>query len=422
MLLFRHATLVLRHLSIHPDALQPTHRLALLRANKDVQSSLAKLEVLKPRLNKRYESYEQNLKESDTRVNTPFTTVDNVHIHEVASGDSLWLHPADSIPISSSEDAISRDNYDIAIALAQDEIRRRTSIINSLQSVVSKQDKQSNREAGLDDWDDVSRNHEQKIHQAALELPPKNSSLRTRSDGTAQSSLEKSYPASEIFNSKYRYPEVHRRATSQSGHSGDRFRVPREDCSSKTSSVTQPPEPPPKARKTFVLENRTSPGITHETDSDTEGTVGTVKSPNSSPHKTSTFTFKYSASLENGTFLRTVFLPPSLRTSFLSLALPNTRANLETCGILCGTLISNALFISKLVIPDQECTSDTCETINEDKLFDYVDGEDLMVLGWIHTHPTQTCFMSSRDLHTHAGYQAMMPESIAIVCAPSRGE
>ena len=202
LLLFRHATLVLRHLSIHPDALQPTHRLALLRANKDVQSSLTQLEVLKPRLNKRYESYEQNLRESDTSVNTPFTTVDNIHIHEVASGDSLWLYPADSVSINSSENAISRDNYDIAIALAQDEIRRRTSIINSLQSVVSKQDKQSNREAGLDAWDDVSRNDEQEIHQNALELPSKNSSLRTRSDGTAQSSLEISDPASEFFNSK----------------------------------------------------------------------------------------------------------------------------------------------------------------------------------------------------------------------------
>jgi len=44
------------------------------------------------------------------------------------------------------------------------------------------------------------------------------------------------------------------------------------------------------------------------------------------------------------------------------------------------------------------------------------------MLGWIHTHPTQTCFMSSRDLHTHFAYQVMMPESIAIVCAPSKSE
>ena len=43
-----------------------------------------------------------------------------------------------------------------------------------------------------------------------------------------------------------------------------------------------------------------------------------------------------------------------------------------------------------------------------------------MVCGWIHTHPSQTCFLSSRDLHTSVGYQVMLPESIAIVCAPSK--
>ncbi len=36
----------------------------------------------------------------------------------------------------------------------------------------------------------------------------------------------------------------------------------------------------------------------------------------------------------------------------------------------------------------------------------------------IHTHPTQSCFMSSMDLHTHVAYQQMLPEAIAIVCAP----
>jgi STAM-binding protein len=108
-----------------------------------------------------------------------------------------------------------------------------------------------------------------------------------------------------------------------------------------------------------------------------------------------------------------------LRIEFLKIAQANTNRNLETCGILCGTLISNAFFISKLLIPEQESTSDTCDTINESALFDYVDSHNLMTLGWIHTHPSQTCFMSSRDLHTHSGYQVQMAESIAIVCAPS---
>jgi STAM-binding protein len=113
-----------------------------------------------------------------------------------------------------------------------------------------------------------------------------------------------------------------------------------------------------------------------------------------------------------------VFLPRKLRQAFLDIARDNTKAGLEMCGMLCGTPINNALFIRCLLIPDQKCTSDTCETENESSMFDYCSSEDLMVIGWIHTHPTQTCFMSSRDLHTHAGYQVMMPESIAIVCSP----
>jgi STAM-binding protein len=137
---------------------------------------------------------------------------------------------------------------------------------------------------------------------------------------------------------------------------------------------------------------------------------------------TQTYQFQPAAHTENGTPLRTLFLPTSLRLSFVTLASPNTTANLETCGILCGTLISNALFISHLVIPDQVATSDTCETtdVGEMELFEYVDTEGLMVCGWIHTHPSQTCFLSSRDLHTSVGYQVMLPESVAIVCAPSK--
>jgi STAM-binding protein len=88
--------------------------------------------------------------------------------------------------------------------------------------------------------------------------------------------------------------------------------------------------------------------------------------------------------------------------------------------MLCGILKNNALFITRLVIPEQTSTSDTCETLNEEEFFDYCDKEELLVVGWIHTHPSQTCFMSSRDLHTHVGYQVMMAESIAIVCAPSK--
>lgn len=38
------------------------------------------------------------------------------------------------------------------------------------------------------------------------------------------------------------------------------------------------------------------------------------------------------------------------------------------------------------------------------------------------THPTQTAFLSSVDLHTHCSYQLMLQEAIAIVCAPKHNE
>ncbi|KAF3942133.1 hypothetical protein ABW19_dt0206300 [Dactylella cylindrospora] len=129
-------------------------------------------------------------------------------------------------------------------------------------------------------------------------------------------------------------------------------------------------------------------------------------------------TFDCVAYTEGGAPLRTIFIPQGLRSAFLKIAAPNTRRNLETCGILCGFLKQNAFFVNRLVIPEQEATSDTCGMTDEAGLFNYVENEDLMVLGWIHTHPTQTCFMSSVDLHTHCPYQMMLPESIAIVCAP----
>lgn len=40
----------------------------------------------------------------------------------------------------------------------------------------------------------------------------------------------------------------------------------------------------------------------------------------------------------------------------------------------------------------------------------------------LQTHPTQTAFLSSVDLHTHCAYQLMMAEAIAIVCAPKYDE
>ncbi|KAJ1960634.1 hypothetical protein IWQ62_004153 [Dispira parvispora] len=124
------------------------------------------------------------------------------------------------------------------------------------------------------------------------------------------------------------------------------------------------------------------------------------------------------ATAESGEPLRRIHVPFDLLGKFLSKARKNTDRNLETCGVLCGYLRHDEFYLTTLLIPKQTATSDTCTTTNEEEIVEYQIEKDLITLGWIHTHPTQTCFMSSLDIHTHFSYQQMLPEAIAIVCAP----
>ncbi|KAI4998201.1 hypothetical protein ZWY2020_053543 [Hordeum vulgare] len=94
--------------------------------------------------------------------------------------------------------------------------------------------------------------------------------------------------------------------------------------------------------------------------------------------------------------------------------------NLETCGILAGNLKKRTFYVTTLIIPKQESTSDSCQATNEEEIFEVQDKGSLFTLGWIHTHPTQTCFLSSIDLHNHYSYQVMLPEAIAIVIGAYR--
>ncbi|KAG1662778.1 STAM-binding protein-like A [Nymphon striatum] len=124
----------------------------------------------------------------------------------------------------------------------------------------------------------------------------------------------------------------------------------------------------------------------------------------------------------NKSGLRDVIVPSGLISSFSRLAQPNTDKNIETCGILAGRLIQGKFNVTHLLIPKQRGTPDSCTTENEEDLFEYQDKYDLITLGWIHTHPSQTSFLSSVDLHTHFSYQIMMHEAIAIVIAPKYNE
>ncbi|RPD76124.1 Mov34-domain-containing protein [Lentinus tigrinus ALCF2SS1-7] len=117
--------------------------------------------------------------------------------------------------------------------------------------------------------------------------------------------------------------------------------------------------------------------------------------------------------------LRTIKLPRDCLPKFLSIARVNTLQNRETCGLLLGKDKGSKYVVTTLLIPKQHSTSDTCMMDEEELVLQFTEERHLITLGWIHTHPTQSCFMSSVDLHTHSGFQRMLPESFAVVCAPS---
>ncbi|PAV63849.1 hypothetical protein WR25_03257 [Diploscapter pachys] len=107
---------------------------------------------------------------------------------------------------------------------------------------------------------------------------------------------------------------------------------------------------------------------------------------------------------------------------FLDHAKENTMNNVETCGILCGKMVRDRFMVTHVIIPRQKGSADGCIAEGEEEVFRLQDNEGLITLGWIHTHPSQTAFLSSVDLHTHCAYQTMMGEAIAIVAAPAKQE
>lgn len=408
LLLMRYAVLISENINTHPSANDPENKAGLKAVRKTIPDVIDRLELLKPRINARYNNWQRAL---ERRKDANFA------LDEERSRSQTRIDIASSDPAvaGNTTTLAAAENSDLAVKLAHNEIRRReTKRRATRQAGVSEQEEQERRTAGLwDDWEAaLSRNRQS---QDEDDIQRNMEDTRRRMNGShdivpagVRRRVERpplpTRLAQKTGNSEYRYPSI---PQSQPLHyeevTGSRRR------SNSTGRPQLPPKPP---KERFDEEYDGHPRLPDKI-TESQEDISQFKAPQS-------FTFKPSAYLENGNPLRTVFLPPTLRESFLQIAAPNTRNNLETCGMLCGTLISNALFVSKVVIPEQESTSDTCETVNESAFFDYCAAEDLMVLGWIHTHPTQTCFMSSRDLHTHCGYQIMMPESIAIVCAPSK--
>jgi STAM-binding protein len=412
----RYATLVADKLPQHPGARDPENKKGLRATTHAIPDVVAKLEVLKPKIELRYNSWQA----ASARRKESSATFTSDRGRQPSQG-SLDLAESDPAIAGNSSTIAAAENRELAVELAHKEIRRRDAARKATrQAGISEEEEHERRTAGLwSDWESALSRDGRSADDADMRRRMEDSQRRIDGSHDIRPDFARNRPSkgdqpanraaqAAIPGTEYRYPSVYKSQPLQYEEWQSRSRTP-------LDRDYLPPVPTKERLYDMELYDDVVP-----IRPDKQPIYETPSLTPSPIEETPSFTFRPSAYLENGSPLRTVWLPPDLRERFLSIAAPNTRANLETCGILCGTLISNALFISRLVIPEQESTSDTCETVNESALFDYCDSEDLMVLGWIHTHPTQTCFMSSRDLHTHCGYQVMMPESIAIVCAPSK--
>lgn len=399
----------------------PENRTALAKANKTVMGNLAKMEPLKPKIEQRQKRYLESVARRKTErdkakaARSLAAQLDGAHLESVDPPDTAL----DGAPHALD----ARSNIELALRLARKESKSRG---------LAKDDKQQDRSLPVREWNELGKALSASSRQEAREKQPR-PPIDTGRHGqrvVAPSNGVRSFGDTVTTLAMPHYPTVpHKSAYEVGGETSkgpilsSRAREPPAADALRAHDFIPGPLPP-KIPLTERRQSRPLPPPLPDKVASSHLTEPVVRPASAtSPQNdlnSRNYSFKPAAYLENGTPLRTIFIPPELRARFISTAAPNTRRNLETCGILCGRLISNAFFISKLVIPEQESTSDTCEMVNEGALAEYCEHEDLMQLGWIHTHPTQTCFMSSRDLHTHSLYQMQFAESIAIVCAPSK--
>ena len=97
-------------------------------------------------------------------------------------------------------------------------------------------------------------------------------------------------------------------------------------------------------------------------------------------------------------------------------------AGKETAGLLLGKEEGGVIKVIDIESGEQEATSVHVQ-LTDDALVNIVSkiaerNDDLAIVGWWHTHPGLSAFMSPTDVKTQSLYQAMFDKAIAIVLDP----
>ena len=112
--------------------------------------------------------------------------------------------------------------------------------------------------------------------------------------------------------------------------------------------------------------------------------------------------------------LRSVGIPVEALKQFKSLAKGKME---ELMGVLAGKLKNNQWEVEKILIPKQKGEEDRCWILEEGyaAVANYMQASQSVQIGWIHTHPGYSAFLSSIDLHTTWAEQKRLLEYLAIV-------
>lgn len=471
--------LVLSHLPKHPEARTPEGKAALKKANLSLETALKKLEDLKPRLDARYDAYIRKTRSArsssiSSNLSSHSTTADRYvaynpdasrtrHSQHRDSG-SHWHSGSSSSrsysPYSQSTQTLDSTAYALEMARHEYEKREKarreqqlkkaqesgTNIVtDSMGHEVKRVSAPSEQSiAYMDGWNSMAGSLASTYQKPQYE--PARERFRSRQDDPddlsqriqALSMMQQQSLGYDGYPGLIRDSRPPSRPTNQVGSwTGSYPSVPKRTYDIDSILIPSPPppqyqsipKPPPKQplqpslpRKIPISTPSPDLPLPQSLRSGAPPIPDKIPAEESKPAITKNFYQPSDQILESGTSLRTVFLPQTLISTFLGIAHSHSQRNLEFCAILAGELLQNAFFISRLIIPPQVSTSDTCAMTDENLLFSYCSQEDLMVLGWIHTHPSQSCFMSSVDCHTHWGFQWQLGESIAVVCAVKERE
>ncbi|KAG9307173.1 hypothetical protein G9A89_017001 [Geosiphon pyriformis] len=393
----------------HPEYKKLKYKPDIIVLNKNAHKVLEEIAALKPALEEKFNVYKRVQEEA-------FRNKVELRLKEEQHGNELTEKPNES----SGETFKIQENWSLMEELKDTNLRQ-----SDARTEISYKEKDTSTETRIS-YPGVSDHNQSDGYSYSATIPIGSTTIQNAPFMTYQPSFPQPHP---ISHHQIPSPYTVSSAIPHSSPPPATFTAPHMPIAAPPFAIGppsypfQPPALPPKVPRD------TRPSLAHRPPLPPKpsGYLSDAYFTNNSstePLKKEEFAHdvEFQDYTEGGEPLRGISVPLDIAKKFLRIASPNTKKNLETCGILAGTLSQNSFCITTLIIPKQTATSDTCTATNEEEFCEFQDENNLLMLGWIHTHPTQTCFMSSMDLHTHSSYQMILPEAIAIVCAPKYKE